>query len=71
MTTASRRASATIAFFIPRCLAIFITNCDIDQLKSRRLFLGVGPRSGRFLARAKVRECNFPEIRHTCLRRTG
>jgi hypothetical protein len=24
MTTASRRASATIAFFIPRCLAIFI-----------------------------------------------
>jgi hypothetical protein len=24
MITASRRASATIAFFIPRCLAIFI-----------------------------------------------
>jgi hypothetical protein len=24
MMTASRRASATIAFFIPRCLAIFI-----------------------------------------------
>jgi len=22
--------------------------CDIDQLESRRLFLGVGPRSGRF-----------------------
>jgi hypothetical protein len=24
MITANRRASATIAFFIPRCLAIFI-----------------------------------------------
>jgi TctA family transporter len=24
MTTANRRASATIAFFIPRCLAVFI-----------------------------------------------
>ena len=26
MITANRRASATIAFFIPRCLAIFIAH---------------------------------------------
>jgi hypothetical protein len=33
MTTANRRASATIAFFIPRCLAIFIAQRPIAEIR--------------------------------------
>src|SRR6516162_367177 len=35
--TASRRASATIAFFIPRCLAIFIAQANLRRgLRAKR-----------------------------------
>src|SRR5258708_7268740 len=39
MITANRRASATIAFFIPRCLAIFMAQAlSQDHFAVRRLF---------------------------------
>ena len=37
MITANRRASATIAFFIPRCLAIFIAQGSLATFTSRKI----------------------------------
>jgi hypothetical protein len=47
MITASRRASATIAFFIPRCLAIFIAQAlSQDHFAERANMLWAASYSG-------------------------
>jgi hypothetical protein len=43
MITANRRASATIAFFMPRCLAIFIAQAlSQDHFAERKVFDFIG-----------------------------
>jgi MT-A70 len=60
MITASRRASATIAFFIPRCLAIFIAQAlSQDHLVARTL--APGRRQVNYIASRKREHSRKPD----------